>query len=158
MARPCCEIVDSLKQELKSVTEKSKQLKQDYQSLLITNLQKDLTIRQLKIKINQNKFVSFDKDFSKEILIKLNLIGDDKSCDSKFIGLVLNELYGEALKNKSWRSDARSKKNGKSPITPRKKEIIKQLFAERLSHLNADESRAKNLTKLIRNAIDNANR
>lgn len=81
-----------------------------------------------------------------------------QSCDSKFIGLVLNELDGEALKHKSVSGDARSKKTGKSPITPRKKDIIKQLFAERLSHLHADESRAKNLTKLIRNAIDNANR
>lgn len=76
MPRPCCETVNRLKQELESLTEKSKQLKQDYQSLLITNLQKDFTIRQLKIRINQNKFISFDKDFSKKILIKLNLIGD----------------------------------------------------------------------------------
>lgn len=155
MARSCCETVDELKQELNSVTEKSKELKQEYQSLLIQNLQKDLTIRQFKIKLNQNKFVSFDKDFSKETLIKLNLIGDDLSCDSTFIGLVLNELYGQALKNKCL--SGRGIKSGKSPISPQKKKIIDQVFAERLSHLNADESRAKKLNKLIRSAIDSAN-
>lgn len=156
MSRSCCETVDKLNQELISLTEKSKELKQEYQSLLITNLQKDFIIRHLKIKKTQNKFVTFDKDFSKETIVKLNLIGDNISCDSKFIALVLNELYGQELKNKCLGN--RGVQRGKSPISPQKKKIIQQLFTERLSYLDTDKSREDNLSKLIRNAIDNANK
>lgn len=50
-----------LKQELEHFTSKSKQLKQNYQKLLIANLQKDLIIRELKQQINIQKFDSFIK-------------------------------------------------------------------------------------------------
>lgn len=160
MVDTCCDTLQNLRQDLLRLTETVKKLKQEYQTLLIENLQKDLNIREIKKKIEENKFSSFESQLSKTCLVKLNLIGKSQKDDSTFVALALNELYNEnteAIKQKSL--SGRSKKGAKkSTITPEKKKILERLFAERMSYVDADTSRGSNLNKLIRNAIDNANR
>lgn len=162
MAEHCCEKITDLRKELNSLTEAFKKRKQEYQTLLIENLQKDLIIRQIKTKIEEKKFSSFEDQLSKDCIVKLNLIGNSQKEDSTFVALAINELYrgnSEAIKHKVIKESARSKKSGKSEISPKKKKFLERLFAERISYFaNVDETRENNLNKLIRNAIDNANK
>lgn len=55
----------------------------------------------------------------------------------------------------------RSKNGEKQTITPEKKDILESLFAERIKFLpveEVDETRKRNLSKLIRNALEKAGR
>lgn len=127
--------------------------------MLIENQKKDLIIRQIKTKIEEKNFLRFEKKLSKECFAKLNSIGNSQKEDSTFIAIALNGLYDdntEIIKQKNL--SGRSRNGVKSQITPEKKNILEQLFAERLSFMNEDVSRQIALPKLIRNAIDNARR
>lgn len=161
MARTCCESeIKVMKEELNDLEQQVKQLKIEYNNLLIENLQKDVIIRNKKIQILQNKYTNFNKNISKDILSELNSIGNSKREDSAFIALAIKGLYNgniETIKQKSL--SGRSKKGETSGISPEKKKILERLYDERISYISdIDESRKNNLNKLIRNAIDNANR
>lgn len=158
MARHCCG--KDIQTELNSLTEKLKVLKQEYQKLLIENLQKDLLIRQIKARVNKNSFIKFEEQLSKTCIDKLDAIGESQREDSQFVAEVLFELYNgniETIKNLSL--SGRSKSGCKIEISPEKKEILATVFAARLSKISTNsESRKNSLSKLIRNAIDNVNR
>lgn len=162
MAEHCCEKITDLRKELNSLTEVVKKRKKEYQTLLVENLQKDLIIRQIRTKIEEKKFSSFEGLLSRECLEKLSSIGSSQREDSTFVAMAINELYSEnpkVIKQKVIKQSVRSKKDGKSEISPEKKTILERLFAARMSYFaHVDVTRANNLNKLIRNAIDNANR
>lgn len=125
--------------------------------MLIENLQKDIIIKQIKKKIEENKFLSFEKHLSKEYLERLNLIGGSQREDSTFVAVAINALYSENTEVIKKKGLSRSKTKGNSEITPEKRKILEELFAKRMSYLvNVDINRQNNLPKLIRNAIDNA--
>lgn len=156
----CCNDKIELEAEEKRLTEKLKLLKQDYQKLLIENLQKDLILRQITLRKEKNKFSSFGEHLSKTCIEKLNVIGVSQREDSSFVSVVLYELYGndnEAIQKLSL--SGRSKSGVKTELTVEKRKILESIFAERLSYIqSADKSRKINLNKLIRNAVDNAKR
>lgn len=152
MTDHCCDSKKALAEEIAQLAEQLKTQKQKYQQLLIENLQKDLIIRQLKLKDKRNKFLSFKSELSETCIDNLNSLSD-----SKFVAIVLSELYNgdtETIKKIS----LTERKNGEK-IEIRKKQIIENIFAERLKYISpVDESRKQNLNKLMRNAIDNAKR
>lgn len=156
MSAVCCEDeIDSLEKELANLTEEVKQSKQQYQKLLIENLQKDIIIQQTKSKHDENKYNSFLENISKSCVEKLKLVGNLQRDDSKFVSVALNGLY----KNNTDIIKQRNLSGRKSTaISPEKKSILERLFRERMNSLNCDQSRIDSLPKLIRNAIDNAKR
>lgn len=60
MAECCCsDEIDLLNENLEKDTSETKALKQEYNKLLIENLQKDVIIRNLKKKVREIKYASF---------------------------------------------------------------------------------------------------
>lgn len=118
--------------------------------------------KDLKRKPEPIAFPSFEGKLSNACLDQLKLINIAQSEESSFVGIILNDLYcndNEVLKKKTLSN--RSKDNESSKIPPKKRKIVFKLFNERLSHEpkeEVSEYRKENLSKLIRNAIDNANR
>lgn len=51
--------IQKLKKNFEEKRREARELKETYQNLLVENLQKDLIIRQLKQKIQANKFLNF---------------------------------------------------------------------------------------------------
>lgn len=150
-----------LEEELINLTEKLKNLKKEYNNSLVQNLQKDVLIRELKLKEEKQKFSNFEEFLSKNCIDNLHIIGDSQKEDSQFVAVVLKELYGGDIeKIKKITLSGRSKKNGeKCELDSQKKTILEQIFLERLSYISqVNTPRKNNLNKLIRNAIDVANR
>lgn len=148
-----CQVeIHQLKQELEHFTSKSKQLKQNYQKLLIENLQKDLIIRELKQQINIQKFDSFEGKLSEQCLEQIKTIGDSPREDSAFFNLILTDIYGDSLQHKTL--------SGRSEISRGVKMFLNDIFAARINHLPYEEKsgRREHLNRCIRNAIDKAKR
>lgn len=125
MAEYCCESdIVQLEEELNNLKVKLRDLKLNYSELLVENLQKDIIIRQSKLKIEKNKFVSFEQYLSKRCIEKLNLIGHSPKEDSQFVAVILNDLYNEdigIIKQKVL--SIRPRAVDKSKITPKKKKF-----------------------------------
>lgn len=160
MSNECCvDEINLLKERIEKLKINATALKREYQELLVENLQKDIIIRRFECK---PKFSSFNNTLTESCLERLNLIGISKREDSRFITIVLEDLYRDepyTLKNKTL--SGRSKKDKKSPISPVKLKTVKSIFAERLSYISEteiDDLRRNGVSKLIRNAIDNVNR
>lgn len=161
MAENCCSgEINSLKKNLEEENIKSKELKQQYHQLLIENLQKDVTIRNLKKKFESFKYGNFKGILSDSCLDELKLFGDSQREDSSFIRCAIKDLYREnidSLKQKTL--SGRSKDDRKTKISPEKMSTLDRLFEQRISYMTKpeeiDDIRKKSLNKLIRRAIDN---
>lgn len=130
-----------------------------YRNLLIKNLEKDLKIKELKNKIVSKKYINFEEKLSNECIKKLRNIDDIEKDDTKFVSVILNELYEvKILKCKT--ISGRSQNSEKTALTPEKKLLLDQIFSERLQNFTASEQdkRKQNLSKIIRQTIDVANR
>lgn len=163
MSSVCCkDEIALLKENLMKWTNKLDELKQDYRKSLIDNLQKDLEIRELKKSIQKKKFIDFEHKLSQNCLNELNVIGTSLREDSKFIAVALYDLYdGNIDTIKQLTLSGRSKTGNKNEICSEKKQILESLFMVRLEHLpqqDVDDTRKKSLGRLLRNAIDNANK
>lgn len=172
MSEECClQEIEFLKKRLDQLNTDTKKLKQEYQNLLVENLQKDCIIRKLKQRtigkpystaLKQIKYDKFKETLSDTCLDNLKLIGNSQREDSRFISVALNDLYREnidILKKKTLGS--RSKDSEKTVISPEKIRTIENLFAERISYIpkaEVNSLRENNAHKLIRNALDGANR
>lgn len=162
MSDCCREEIKSLREDFQKLSVESKELKQNLQQLLAKNYEKDVVIRKLKEKVQSKKFISCNGVLTTNCLDELKCLSNLEAEDSKFIGAALNDLYREnvdVLKKKTL--SGRSKDGEKSIISPTKMDILKSLFAERLSFIPSEEVsdiRRNSLKKLIRNAIDAANK
>lgn len=158
----CCNAeINLLKKQIENSISQVKKLKEDYQHLLIENLQKDVIIRQLKQDIARiRKYHIFENILSKSCLEELRGIGTSIKEDSIFVGVVLKELYGAADSLKQKSLSGRSKNGDKSELTPEKRSTLESIYGERMKYLPVSEAgeRKNNLPKLIRNIIDCANR
>lgn len=74
----CQEKVNLLTEHIEKLNNETKQLKAEYNQLLIENLQKDVIIRNLKKKLERNKYGDFKGVFSKLCLDKLQSIGNSQ--------------------------------------------------------------------------------
>lgn len=139
------------------------------------NLKKDLTIENLKMKLESSKktqimFTDFEASFDIDDMKTIRSVQPGPSRDSAFINKNFCALYKGSNRNKLFNRSATGRKhNGKKKecITPEKKEIIRKMFLERLSSEmeNCDEQsepeliglekRADKLNRHIRSAISN---
>lgn len=157
----CCkQEIEYLQAKINSLTLESDELKQKYKQLLIVNLEKDVKIRNLKKELLTAKFSKFKEKISESCFSSLQIIGNSVPEDSTFICCVINDLYDiTTLKNLTL--SGRSKTGGKVEISHEKRDILEEIFSQRLDYMprqEVNEFRRNNLNKLIRNAIDNANK
>lgn len=158
----CCqEKITELQQQLKDITIKVTAEKEKYHQDLVENLKKDLKITDLEKKIELQIYHQFAPYFSTHTLKLLRQTNELVTFDSKFISIAIKDLYSDNLGILSKKTlSGRATKCDKEPISPMKKKILENLFAERIHKLEPKEhkERFSNLNKLIRNAIDNVNK
>lgn len=106
-------------------------------------------------------YSKFSKYFDEEGLCDLRSIGLKAKDDSSFIRKAVQQLYKkniDCLKTKSL--SGRGK--GKCMMTPEKVDVLTNLYTERMSNVSNDpdeqQIRAKKLSTLIKDAINNTNR
>lgn len=138
----CCNKGD-LEKELKEITEKLKVLKQEYQQLLVENLQKDLIIRQIKSKNIKEKFINYEKVLSKSCIEKLNVISSSARDDSQFVAAVLTDLYKGDIDQikKLCLSGHKNKCADITEISTENKGILESIFKQRLSYISCVEDK-----------------
>lgn len=155
----CCEKSGILLKELERWTIQSKKLKQEYQSLLVKNLEKDLVIDDLEQAKMTKKYTSIEHTVSADTLERMKLLSDDKKDDSPFVYLFLCDIYGSALKDKTLSGNNYRKVGHKSNEISRViLDKLRAIFEERLTNVPMAEQRASSMKKCIRNAIDKAKR
>lgn len=156
----CMQTIEDLKTEINSLVLESDELKQTYKKLLITNLERDVKIRNLRKELETKKFIKFKGKLSESCLNHIKIIGNSIPEDSTFICCVINDLFDvTTLKNLTL--SGRCKSGEKVEICDEKKIILEEIFAHRLKFVprqEVNEFRRNNLNKLIRNAIDSASR
>lgn len=159
----CEDEIDSLQKSLIEKIAEHKKTKEKYLKLLVENFEKDVLIQDLKEKLKEklksSAFNSFSDILSDNCLIELRQFSDLEKDDVNFIYCALIDLYGgdiNLIKKKTLRNNEKGGVN--TAFTPKKKEIIEQLYSERMKNVNAAEERTKRLSKVIRNAIDKAKR
>lgn len=164
IAEQCCkEETQLLENELKKLTIKCKNLNEEYMQSLVENLKKDIEIKALKEKVGTKPFSSLEGKISKIALDELRLVGHTKTDDTRFVSIAMNDLHdGNADLIKKLTLSGKLKGGGEAKmLSPEKRAIIEDLYQERLQILpqnEVDEGRKKNLSKLMRNVIDNMNR
>lgn len=169
--------IDELKQNIKKLETENKKLVKDNTHLkhVLThsnriNLQKDLKIEELEKESKEQSgpvlvelsdktvFSQFADIFSQEELSALRSIPSSSSKDSTFVLQTIRYLYKENLSVLSSRTSSSSREN-KKPISPEKKNIIQQIFHERLNILKLDiiecNSRKNRLNELTATGINN---
>lgn len=154
----CCrEEINRLGEELKSLLVKSKDLKKEYQDLLVENLQKDLSIRELKneLKTKQIKFTNFKNVLTPAGFEELNSIGASQSDDAAFVYALMKDLYGDAS-NKTISGRTSISKSSGNEISAREKKILTDIFNERIQNESMEkiDARKSTLNRCIRSAID----
>lgn len=154
----CNDAINELKEEVKILNKKSKDLKQNYMKVLIENAKKDIIIRELKTQISKQKFQSFEGELSTDCLDKIKSMDNVQNEDNAFVFAILNDIYGESLKYKTISGLGASGINRNSEISRRVMTLLKDIFHERVSYIPTGEgdARKNHLSKCIRNAIDRA--
>lgn len=156
----CCDELASLTEQLENLNSKLKEIKLKYQNALVDNLRKDLIILELRNKIEPVKFSSYDGILTESVLSEMRLLDDSPKNDSLFMYLILNDIYGESLKDKNLSGKNKQDIIG-GLIPPETKQLVKDLFLERIKSTPTTsevDERSGNLNKYIRNAIEKAQR
>lgn len=130
-----------------------------YHETLVLNLKKDLQIRQLKQKLNNNRFNAFNEVLSPSTIEELRLLADIPEKDSTFVLMAMKDLYREDLNHLKCKTYSGRKKEA---LTPEKVDVIKKMFIERV---DAVEKNSKNIndrkskfSKHVKGALQNINR
>lgn len=155
----CCrDEINRLGEEFKNFFAKSKDLKKEYQGLLVENLQKDLIIRELRseLKTKEKKFRNFKNVLTPAGFEELNLFSDSQSDDIAFVYTVMKDLYGNAAKDKSLSGRTRQSNSSGNEISRKDKMVLTDLFDERIQNESMEkiDARRSTLNRCIRHAID----
>lgn len=156
----CCkEELDQLSEELEFLTLKLKNLKKEYQSLLVTNLEKDLLINKLIQKNESKKYTAFESVLSTAAIERMRSLSNSQRDDCQFIYIILNDIYGDSLWMKTLSGRSNTPFNA-SEIPTNIRNQLCQLFDERLKSISTEETttRKDSINRCIRNAIDKAKR
>lgn len=110
-------------------------------------------------------FSAFSTDFSEEDLAMLRSIGGDRREDSTFVASSMKCLYKNdlsVLEQKTLTGRSTRPDRLVYPVTPKKVEILSNIFNERMNSITHDEiektTRNKYLNKYIKDAITNINK
>lgn len=138
------------------------QMRKLYNTAFRTYVKKDMQIKLLEKKVVSTGLI-FDahkNELGEKVLKKLRMLGGDRKSDSTFVLKCVRRLYEsnhDKLKKKSITGSADTE-----TITPEKKQIIEQLFFERLSNERIEEDelqqRLSRLNNLLNSAIHNIQR
>lgn len=168
---------DELKEILKKLEKENKKLVKDNTHLKHVlshsnriNLQKDLKIEELEKESKEKRepvsvklsdktvFSRFADTFDQGELSSLRSIPSSSSKDSTFVLQTIRYLYKKDLSVLNSRTCS-SLVGNKTPISPQKKDIIQEIFHERLNILKLDNiecnSRKNKLNELTMNGIAN---
>lgn len=114
---------------------------------------------------NSMRFHEFTSVFDSAQLATLREVGLSMQKDSKFVTMLIRMLYDgrfECLKLKSVTGRCGKGGEQKTGITPRKMNILKNIFHERIQTATVDEFerdvRRKKLNKLIKDALSNVSK
>lgn len=106
----------------------------------------------------------FESEFTQDQLSVLRSIGENSPEDSKFILKCVRFLYADNLDVLKFRS-VTGRSNGsvkKEPMSEKKKQLLSEMYSERLNSLDLDNNikkeRFKQLNKHIKDAIVHAGR
>lgn len=106
------------------------------------------------------KFSSYNGILTDSVLSTMRSLDDAPKYDSFFVYLILNDIYGESLKDKNL--SGKNKQGAIGGLIPREtKQLVNDLLQERIKSTpmtSEDDKRSGNLAKYIRNAIDRARR
>lgn len=156
----CHTEIAQLQKEIYDSEKRIRDAKTKYHELLVLNLKKDIRINQLnKHMADYNPFRGTISDKTIDIL---SSIDNSKSKDSVFVLTVVKNLYEKELpklKERTFSGQKRTTaKTSKEPITPEKKNVLENLFRQRISNEPDNESRMKDFAKYVKQAIDNINK
>lgn len=99
-------------------------------------------------------FGGFSMHFSSEKLATLRSIGNNKREDSTFVSAIIKTLYADRLDAIKYKSvTGRSKGEKKEAITPEKREILNEMFTERIYSTTDDNEERKIRLKKINDHI-----
>lgn len=135
----CENELQNLQTEVVLCNEKVSQATKFYHETLVTNLKKDLNIRQLKQKIFENRFEQFHDTLSSPAINDLKTVAGLPEKDSTFVLKAMRCIYNQdlsRLKNKTCSGRA------KDALSPEKKEIIEKLFKVRVESSEKDDTKA----------------
>lgn len=166
----CVKKVNELENQVAELTQKNrellndcKRLKRMFDEATKINLQKDMKINSMISNEGANSrcddqlmFAKFKGDFSDDELAELRSIRILNTADGKFVTTSLRLLYKEDLKVLIHRT-AEIPVDDKTPLTPKKKDLIKNIYQERLKYAPSNEYSVR-LSKFhvhLKNAIRN---
>lgn len=155
----CAEEILNLKRQIRAYENKCKEEKELYQQALITNLKHDITIDELEEKLKKTEYKQFDDRITVGTVTKMCAFSGTKEDDCKFVTSIIHDLYRENIEVLKERTCC-GRSNGKKAISPEKRKIIEEAFANRIKSVDgaaATNDRMKNLNKLIKSSIEKIN-
>lgn len=158
----CQQQIEQLKDQITAIENEIKEEKEKYRNVLISNLQMDVSIDELEKKTKNKRYLEFGNELSKGTIHILNSLRSLKDDDSKFLNILIRDLYKENIGVlQTTTISGRSHNNDKTPMSQSKSDLINKLFEKRLQYATEDGEvvgqRKKNLNKLIKTAIESIN-
>lgn len=130
-----------------------------FHETLVSNLKKDLTIRQLKRKLAENRSKEFTDTLSTFDELKKIAVSEK---DSTFVMKAVRSVYSEDLSRLKNKKYSERQKKGKEVMSPDKREVITKLYMERIDLTEKDPTKADarkfKFAKYVKDAISNINR
>lgn len=156
----CHTEIAQLEQEIYNSEKRIQDAKKKYHELLVLNLKKDIRINELEK--NMKQYNEFRGAISDKTIGVLSSIDNSKSKDSFFLLTAVKDLYQKdllKLKQRTYSGQKRTTaKTSKDPITPEKRNLLKELFRQRMKEIPNSENRMKNFATHVKQAIENINR
>lgn len=151
----CQEEIQELKLAIETIQNDIYRKTKQYHDALISNLKKDLKIRELEAKMHDSRYDEFDGIIPKETLKELKSIDDASTKDSNFVLNVVRGLYKNDLNHLRNKTLSGRKKEA---LTPEKVDLINKICMKRLSGKDDNMERQANISKHIKVAIQNINK
>lgn len=150
--------MEQLRNQVSLLNEKVSSSSKVYLEILVSNLKKDLKIKELREKLIANPFDEFVGILPSATVFQLNKVGGEAKNDSNFILKAMRGIYGEdlsRLENKTYSG------RRKEALTPEKRDMMKNLFDKRIDLHERDSEnvsvRKKCFAKHVKNAIATIN-
>lgn len=155
----CHTEIAQLKQQICGSEKRIQDAKKKYHELLVQNLKKDILINQLEENMKQyNEFRGVISDTAIDVL---SSIDNSKSKDLFFISTAVKDLYQKELPKLKQRTYSGQKRTtakiSKDAITPEKKNVLKELFRQRMKNDPDSENRMKIFATHVKQAIESIN-
>lgn len=153
--------VTAMENEAEILENENHELRKRYYGALLDNFKKDKEIETLENQINPTiQYTKFDELLPEITMQTLRSLQLTEANDSKFILAAICGFYADRLPDlKNINISGQYRKNEfKRPMTPKKKDLLKELLEERTKNSERSADRVSNLNKLIKTAIATINK